>query len=229
MCSAVTFAAVVDWKLNQETFVDILLAISALGAAALTIQSIRKQMQQERELTIEQLLRKLNADRALLGFALHDLHDIFLNASRQAIYPKAGYNLDWGKIVNCCEAVGKCVENADPESSKVLAGLMSKAQYLTARHKEALESEALLSSDDTCDDFFMDTLIVSKSEVAVQMLEFVLLCAAGFNYARLNADTFEEPQFDGQGLAASFCNYVSHKAEGHPLWHKIQYHCNQQA
>ncbi len=38
MCSAVTFAAVVDWKLNQETFVDILLAISALGAAALTIQ-----------------------------------------------------------------------------------------------------------------------------------------------------------------------------------------------
>ncbi|WP_170581199.1 hypothetical protein [Ruegeria arenilitoris] len=170
--------------------------------------------------------RKLSADRALLGFALHDLHDIFLNASRQAIFPKAEYKLNWDKIVDCCETVGKCVENADPESSKVLASIMAKAQYLTARHKEALESKALLSSDDACDEFLLDTLIVFRSDIAVQMLEFVLICAAGFKYARLNVDRFEEPQFDGESLAASFCNYVSHRAEGHPLWKKIQYHCN---
>ncbi len=224
-CSAATYAAVVDWALNQETIVDILLAMSAIGAAALTIRSIGNQMQQERELIAEQVSRKLQADRALLGFALHDLHDIFLNASRQAIYPKKDYRLDWEKIVECCETIGKCVENADPASSKVLANLMSKAQYLTARHKEVLESNELLSSKKDCDDFRLGSLLVSKSEIAVQMQEFVLLCAAGFNYARLKIDTYETSEISSERVAASFSFLVCPRIESHKLWPKIQKAC----
>ncbi len=117
-------------------------------------KAAQKQNTLEEEHERDRRERKLSADRAMLGFALHDLHDIFLKASRQAIYPKADYNLNWDKIVDCCEAVGKCVKNADPESSKVLASLMAKAQYLTARHKEVLESDLLLSSDSDTTTFF---------------------------------------------------------------------------
>ncbi|WP_170329357.1 hypothetical protein [Ruegeria arenilitoris] len=225
-CSALTYAAAKDWKLNQETYSDVSLAIAALGAAALTIQSIRKQMQQERELSAEQSSRKLKADRALLGLALHDLHDIFLRAAQQVVYPNANFELDWERITSSCERIGKCVENSDPESSKSMARLMSWAQVHTARHKQFLESKELLRIASTEDIVVLDGEIVSRAGVAAQLLEFVIICSSGFKYARFDEDHYKTPEVSGADLERGFWTLVSIKIEKHDLWPRIKKTCH---
>ncbi|NOD92019.1 hypothetical protein GS636_04370 [Ruegeria sp. HKCCD4884] len=223
--SALTFAAAKDWNLSQETFVDLIVPIAALGAAAFTVASIQKQMQQERELVAEQLSRKLQADRALLGLALHELYDFFLQATRQVVHPKSGYAFDWDRIVSVCKTIARCVENADPETSQNLAKLVSNAQILAARHRNLLESVELSSVRAPQDVVSRHHHLHSRSQIATQLVDFVLLCAAGFKYSRFEEETYSTPVIDGSRIENHFKFAVDIDIESHPLWPEIQKWC----
>ncbi|WP_424831018.1 hypothetical protein [Ruegeria sp.] len=219
---AITYGAVQDWRLNQETIADLFLGSAAILAAFFSVRSIRLQMQQERELTDEQRLSRLAGKRAQLGFALHDLHDIFLACVQQLWRPHEDFTLDWGRITERCFKISECIEDEEGETARNLAELMNQAQIVCARHKSLLESRNLTSLPNSEDLLSVENTLVSRSEAIDQLFEFLLVSESAFKYARLEQDDFFISSACCEDLEKKFQFRVDLYAEMHPLWPTLQ-------
>ncbi|MQQ09884.1 hypothetical protein GFB49_15570 [Epibacterium sp. SM1979] len=193
---------------------------NSVAAQTEIAESARLQINLEESLENERRSRKLTADRAELGLALHELYQIFLSATRQAVYPKGDYTLQWEVIYSRCRVLASCIENADPESAESLAKIVRKAQYITARHRKLLESPEILASSSE-DQVTINSVLLSRSDAVVDLMALTLEISNGFQYARMQQEKFITELITTERLVSVLEIRINFGISKSPIWEDI--------
>lgn len=144
------FAFSVAWVLDSEVseslksnWVQFSTILAAIAGALIALIGPNRQIEQQNSLKDADRLRKLNASRAVLGLALHEIYEVATNRALYEIDANTSrFEKSWRISQTTQSTLTNCIENSDGVPQRILSNIPLVYQICLARGSQVETSSS---------------------------------------------------------------------------------------